>query len=140
MPMTRVTPCSIFKMSYSAATARRIQTVVGNFVNEIRAAHDESFPNTFQELSIATDDSLTVHEDLVRPRSILTANTISECICHYIGVRSSDNATRLAGGAEWGVVAAGGLTSDQRTTTVAERPACVQGILVMEDFDDNLDS
>jgi hypothetical protein len=60
-------------MSYRAATA---QTVVDNFVIEIGAAHDEIFLNTFQELSIVTDHSLTVHGDLERSRSILTAHAI----------------------------------------------------------------
>ena len=133
-------PCSAFEMSYRAATAQKSRTVVVNFVSEIRAAHGESFLNTFQEIPISTDDNLTVHEDLVRSRSILTADTISNCICHYKVVRSSDNATRLDGGAEAVVVASGGLTSDQRTSAVAERLACILGMLVMDYFDDNLDS
>ncbi len=127
-------------MSYRAATAQRIRTVVGNFVNEIRAAHGESFLNTFQEIPISTDDNLTVHEDLVRSRSILTADTISECICHFKGVRSSGDITRPDGGAASGDVATDGLTSDQHTSAVAERPACCEGTVIMHDFDDKLDS
>jgi hypothetical protein len=47
---------------------------------------------------------------------------------------------RLDDGAECSVVATGGLTSDQCTSTVAERPACFLGKSIMLDFDDNLDS
>jgi hypothetical protein len=129
-------------MPYRAATAQSIRAVVDNFnfVIEIGDAHVESFLKSFQEISIVTDDSLTVHGDLERSRSIFTADTISKCICHYKVVRSGGNAPRLDGGAAGGVVATGELSSDQSTSVVAERPACVQGKAVMDDFDDNLDS
>jgi hypothetical protein len=103
------------------------------------AAHFERFLNTFQEFSIVTDDSLTVHCDPERSRSRPAANAISKFICHYKGVRSSDNVTRLSGGTACGGVAAGGLTSDQSTSAVAERPACFQGKVIMYDFHNNLD-
>jgi hypothetical protein len=129
-------------MSYRAATPQNVRTVVDNFnfVIEIGAAHVECFLNTEQEVSIPTDDSRTVHCDPKRSRSRPATNTISKFICHYKGVRSSDNVTRLDGSAEWVGVAAGRLTNDQSTSAVAKRPACFQGILIMEDFDDNLDS
>jgi hypothetical protein len=142
MPTTCVTPVFHVEMPYRAATAQKIRAVVDNFnfVIEVGDAHVESFLNTFQEISIVTDDSLTVHGDLERSKSILTADTISECICHYKGVRSGDNVTRLDGGAAGGVVAADELSGDQSTSVVAERPACFLGKVIMDDFDDNLDS
>jgi hypothetical protein len=138
-------------MSYRAAIAQKIRTVVDkfNFVLEIGAAHEESFLITSQELFIATDDSLTVHGDLERSRScstvatvatVATVEAISQWICYYKGVRSSDNAKPMDGGAKWDIVASAGLSSDQRTSAVAERPACVIGKLTMDNFDDNLDS
>jgi hypothetical protein len=120
-------------MTYRAATVQKIRTVVDNF-------HVKRFLNTRKELSIVTDNSLAIHGDRERSRAILAANAIVRCICHFKGVRISGNGTRLDDGAEWAVVAAEELSSDQRSSTVAERPACFQGKVIMHDLHNNLDS
>jgi hypothetical protein len=75
------------------------------------------------ELPVVTDDSLPIHGDAGRSRSMLATNAVSYRIRHFKGVRSQGDRGRLGDGAPLGSKATGGLTRDQSTSAVPKRPA-----------------
>ncbi len=79
-------------------------------------------------------------QDYVEP---FPNDVLLQLIPSFLRVSHSKGVSRQVRSLEYsaalGAEAGHGLTSDQSTSAVAERPACFHGKLIMEDFDDNLD-
>jgi hypothetical protein len=89
------------------------------------------FLNNVAELPVVTDNSLAIHRNAERSRSILAANAISLRIRHFKGVYPQGDRGSTGDSAILGSKAAGGLARDQSTTAVPERPASFTGILIV---------
>jgi hypothetical protein len=89
------------------------------------------FLNNVEELPAVTDDSLAIHRNAERSRSTLAANAVPKGIRHFKGVYPQGDRGSTGGGSKRCSKAAGGLTRDQSTTAVPERPASLLGILIV---------
>jgi hypothetical protein len=84
------------------------------------------FLNNVVELPVVTDDSLAIHRNAERSRSIYAANAVSFRIRHYKGERSQGDRGSVGDGARLGIEAAGALTRYHSTSTIPESPAMFQ--------------